>query len=878
MMEKLDDKPPYRQPPRWATWLLERFCAPALLEEMRGDLEELYRERVAALGQKQADHRYVRDVLSLVRPFVLKRKPQVYTSPSFPNAAMFHNYLTVALRNITRHKAFSAINLLGLVLGLTCSLLILLWVQDERRVDDFHANGNHLFQVYEREQYDGRIGASYHTQGLLAQELKRAFPEIRHAVSFEQMAVFGGKTFEAGGKVGKMAGTYTGPDFFSMFSFPLLVGSAQTALTDPGSIAISRKLAEQFFGSPEKAIGKNIRFENKEDLSVTAVFENVPAHSSLQFDFLRSWEDYAKENAWVSGWGSASPYTFVQLRPGADPVKVESKIKDFIYRYKAKENGSLVELGLQAFSDRYLHSTFENGQVSGGRIGYVRLFSLVAAFILLIACINFMNLATARSTQRAKEVGIRKVVGAVRSVLITQFVGEAILLTCCAGVITVALVAVVLPVFNDFTGKQIALPIGQPFFWAAFAGLLLMTGLVAGSYPALFLSSLEPVRVLNNRLRLGPGTTIFRKALVVFQFALSVMLIVGTVVMYRQMEYIQGKNLGYDRENLIYIPIEGALVKKYNLFKEESGKLPGVLSISRMRLSPTDIDHGTSDISWAGKDPNSVVMFTDELVGYDFTKTLGLKLREGRDFSKDFVTDSVNYILNESAVKKIGYRDPIGKPFWWGGQQGTIVGVLQDFHFRSMHDAIGPLVIRLNEKKPYGTILVRTQAGKTREALAGLEKVNKALNPGFPFTYQFSDQEYGKLYRSEQLVNQLSTGFAVLAITISCLGLLGLAMFMAEQRVREIGIRKVLGASVGSLLVLLSRDFLRLVLLAIVVALPLAWYAMQGWLGSFAYKIDLEWWMFAGAGGLAVGIALLTISVQSIKAALTNPVKSLRSE
>jgi putative ABC transport system permease protein len=790
---------------------------------------------------------------------------------------MVKNYFKIAWRNLVRNKAFSTINILGLALGMACSLLIMLWVQDEYSVDGFHTSCKQLYQVYERQYYDGKVEATYHTQGLLAGELKRVIPEVQYASSLEQNSPYP-YTFEAGDKSIKLNGSYAGNDFFKMFSYPLLLGNIETALNTPNGIAISRKMAEEFFGSAEKAIGKPIRYENKENLLVTAVFENVPANSSQQFDFLRNWRDYTQQNPWVSSWGSSSPYTLVQLRKDADPVKVEAKIKDFIQLYMPQTKDSHTELALQPYTEKYLHSTFKNGQVDGGRIEYVRLFSLVAVFVLLIACINFMNLATARSAKRAKEVGIRKVVGAVRSALIGQFIGEALLLTFFSVMIAVALAGILLPAFNNLTEKQLSLPVGQPFFWASLIGLLTLTGLAAGSYPAFFLSSLNPNKVLKGSLKFSYGATFFRKGLVVFQFALSIILIVGMIVIYRQVDYIQTKNGGYDRENLLYIPIEGDLIKSYPLFKEEAGKMPGILSISKMKESPTVIGHHTGDISWPGKDPNLTTSFADATVGYNFVKTMHLKLKEGHDFSKDFGTDSIGYILNEAAVAKIGYQDPVGQPLSWGDHQGKIIGVLEDFHFTSLHEAIEPLVIRLSENQNWGTILVRTEAGKTKRALAGLEKLCKGLNPNYPFTYQFSDQEYAKLYNNEQAVSKLSNYFAFLAIFISCLGLFGLATFTAEQRTKEIGVRKVLGASVPSIVSLLSTSFLKPVVIAMLIAFPVAWYVMNKWLQDFAYKVNIDWWVFALAGLLTICIALLTVSYQSIKAAFSNPVKSLRTE
>jgi len=785
---------------------------------------------------------------------------------------MIRNYFKTAWRNIVRNTAFSTINILGLAMGLTCSLLIMLWVQDERSVDAFHANGKQLFQVYERNYYDGKIDAIYNTQGLLADELKRAIPEVQYASSLEQKAPFP-FMFAAGDKIIKLDGSFAGADFFKMFTYPLLQGNTETALNTPNGIAVSRKMAEAFFGSPEKAIGKSILYENKENLLITAVFENPSANSSQQFDFLRNWRDYAKQNAWLSSWGSASPYTFVQLRKDADAAKAEAKIKDFINRYIPQTKETHTELALQPYPEKYLHSTFKDGQVDGGRIEYVRLFSLVAVFILLIACINFMNLATARSTKRAKEVGIRKVAGASRAVLIRQFIGEALLLTFFSILIAVAAAGILLPTFNNLTGKLLSLPVRQPVFWASLIALLMVTGFVAGSYPALFLSSLNPNKVLKGSLKFSSGATFFRKGLVVFQFALSIILIVGMIVIFRQIDYTQTKNLGYDRENLLYIPIEGDLVKNYALFKEEAGKMQGIMSISKMKESPTVIGHRITDVGWAGKDPGLNTSFADATVGYDFVKTMHLKLKEGHDFSRDFGTDATGYIVNETAVKKIGYQNAIGQPLSWGDQHGKIIGVLKDFHFSSLHEAIEPLIIRFSENQNWGTILVRTQAGKTKQALAALAKVCKELNSKYPFTYQFSDQEYARLYNNEQLVSKLSNYFAFLAIFISCLGLFGLATFTAEQRTKEIGVRKVLGASVPDIVALLSANFLKPVAVAMLIAFPISWYVMNEWLQKFAYKINIDWWMFAFAGLPVIGIALLTVSYQSIKAAFSNPVK-----
>jgi len=789
---------------------------------------------------------------------------------------MIKNYFLVAWRNMVRNKIFSGINILGLALGMTCSLLIMLWVQDERSVDGFHANGKQLYQVYERNYFDGKVNADFPTQGLMAAELKRQIPEVQYSSSLEWNST---NTFEAAHKISKMSGSFAGADFFTMFSYPLLQGTPQTALNTLEGVAISRKMANLFFGSPAAAMGKAIRYENSDNFRVSAVFEDLPANSSQQFDFLRSWIAFEKENDdWINNWGNSDAPTFIQLRQDANLAKVRAEIKDFIYRYQQKSKGFRVELDLVSYPEKYLHSTFKNGKIDGGRIEYIHLFSLVAVIILLIACINFMNLATARSTKRAKEVGVRKVIGAARPVLMAQFMGEAMLLTFFSILIAILLTTLLLPAFNELTGKQLSLPVRQPLFWTAMLGLLLLAGFVSGSYPAIFLSSLNPIRVLKGSLRFSGGATFFRKALVVFQFGLSIIFLVGMIVMYRQMDYIQRANMGFDRDNLVYMPLEGELANKYELFKQEAENIPAIQQVSKIRQPPTALYTHSGEIRWTGKAPDLVTSFVISDVGYDFVKTMKLKLAQGRDFSRDFPTDSAGFIVNEMAVKKMGYTDPIGKPVWWGRYQGKIIGVLQDFHFASLHQAIEPLIIHMNEDRHSGTLLVRLKAGRDKEGLAGLEKLCKELNPAFPFTYQFSDAEYNKAYRSEQLVSKLANYFSFLAIFISCLGLLGLAIFTAGQRTREIGVRKVLGASVPGIVSLLSKDFLGLVLIAIVIASPIAWYTMYSWLQGFAYRTPVSWWIFAAAGVSAILIAFLTVSFQAIKAAMANPVTSLRSE
>ncbi|MES1159980.1 MAG: ABC transporter permease, partial [Bacteroidota bacterium] len=605
---------------------------------------------------------------------------------------MIKNFFKVAIRNLWKHKGYSFLNIFGLAMGMTCSLLILLWINDERSKNSFHVNADRLYSVYERQYYDGKIESGYYTPGVLPPEMKKVLPEIEMATSFGWRNK---NTFQVGDKILKEEGSNAGADFFKMFSYPLLQGNAATALSTPVSIAISRKMAGHFFGSPQAAMNQTIRCDNQRDFTVTAVFEDVKENSSLQFDYIINWDAFLDENKWAKEWGNNGPSTYLLLRKDANPALVTRKITKFLDNYnKDQGKGFRIELGMQLYKNVYLHSNFKNGQIEGGRIEYVRLFSLVAIFILLIACINFMNLTTARSVKRAKEIGIRKVVGAVRPALIRQFLSEAILLSFFSVILALGLVILLLPAFNHLTGKHISFPYGSSFFWLSLALLTLVTGAVSGSYPALFLSSFQPIRVLKGTMKFSSGAAWFRKGLVVFQFVLSIVLIIGTIVVSGQVDYVQKINLGYERDNLVYIPLEGELTKKYQLLKERALQLPGIAEVSRITQTPTDLENGTGGIEWDGKDPNTKPMFTNASAGYDLVKTLQLKLVEGRDFSKDYPTDSVGYLLNEEGLKKTGYKDPIGKPLTMWKKKGKIIGIIKNFHFNSLHEPIRPLIIK----------------------------------------------------------------------------------------------------------------------------------------------------------------------------------------
>ncbi|HVS98072.1 MAG TPA: ABC transporter permease [Puia sp.] len=813
---------------------------------------------------------------------------------------MFRNFFKVAFRNLWKQKGYSFLNIFGLALGMACSLLILLWVRDEQNMDGYHANGDRIFNIYERQYYDGKVSAGFYTPGLLPAQMKNDLPEVEMSSGFTWLNDY---TFQVGDKILKEKGRFAGADFFRMFSIPLLQGRASTALATPADIAISRKMAEEFFGSPAAALGQPIRFENRKQFRIAAVFENLPGNTSTPFEYLINWTAFLDENTWAKEWGNNGPQTCVLLRKDADPAAFGKKITHYLDTYNKEQSKSFrIQLGIQRYPDSYLHSSFDdNGNIHGGRIEYVRLFTVVAIFILLIACINFMNLTTARSVKRAKEIGIRKVVGAVRPALIRQFIGEAVLISCLSVVLALGMVLLLLPGFDRMTEKSISFPFTDGMFWLSLAALTLITGIVSGSYPALFLSAFQPIRVLKGAegirwtrtrrggagqsgrtiLRFSPGAAGLRKGLVVFQFVLSIALIIGTIVVSGQVNYIQSVNLGFDRDNLVYLPLEGEMPGKYKTFKTQALQLAGVTAVSRVSQVPSDIENGTGGVDWDGKDPNNMIMFTNVAVGYDFITTMKLQLTQGREYSAAYGTDTAGYMLNEEALRRIGYKDPVGRRLTFWGKKGTIIGIVKDFHFNSLHETMKPLVIRYGEDgkdNGYGNIVVRIKGGQMRQTLSQLEALSRQLNPKFPFTYRFADDEYRNLYKSETLVHRLSNCFAGLAICICCLGLLGLAMFTAEQRTKEFGIRKVLGAKAGTLFSLLSRDFLLLVGIAFALATPLAWWAMRLWLQNFAYHVGLDWWVFVLAGVMALLIALLTVSFQAFRVAVANPVRSLRTE
>jgi putative ABC transport system permease protein len=862
----------YQGPPKLFRAFFRWYCKPSVLQHIEGDLLEVYYATVKTSGRARANLKFILHVIQLFRPSIIRSFP--ITTNLHPTG-MYKNYIITAWRNLIRNKTFSTINIAGLSLGLTCSILIGLWVNDELNIDAFHEDIDRIYVVTSVEYSGTEVNGSHDTPGLLGEELPKVFPEVEFASSFAWTQY---NTFAVGDKKMKLPGNFAGADFFKIFSYPLLAGSKDNLLKTPESIVISRKMATSFFGSPEEAMNKSIKFETYKDLKITGVFEDLGDNSSDKFEYILSWTFMLEREHWMKDWGNSGPTTFLKLHQHASAEELGAKLKNLLKNYDDEYSPmDRLELGLQPFSESYLYSNFKNGQISGGRIEYVNLFKAVAIFILAIACINFMNLSTARAVKRAREIGVRKAIGAVRSTVAAQFTIEAFLFTAIAVCVALALLTLLLPSFNILTGKNITAPFQNGSFWMGIGVLTLLTGALAGSYPSLVLSSFKPASVLKTGTKLNSSSGIFRKGLVVFQFVLSMIFIVGMIVVSGQVDFIQNGNIGYQKNNLIYMPITGEVASKFEVFKDEALRQKGILKISKSGFRPFAIGNTTGSVEWAGKDGSSRPTFTQTDIGYDFLETMGAELVAGRDFSSDF-KDSANFIINETALRTIGYKDPIGMPLQFWDIKGTIVGVVKDFHFNSLHVPITPLVLRAAKAKSWGWVLVRTDPQATAKAIAALETLHNKYSPEVPFAYQFADEEYGELYKSEQVVKQLSRYFAGLAIFISCMGLLGLITFTSEQRRKEVSIRKVLGANVSQIVTLLSQEFMRLVFAATLISFPIAYYVSNQWLEGFEYHVAIQWWMFAAAASGAVLMALATVIVQAIKAALTNPVDNLKTE
>ena len=787
---------------------------------------------------------------------------------------MLRNYFKIAFRNIVRHKAFATINIAGLAIGMACSIFILLWVQNELSYDKFHKNGDHIYRLSAGDERNS---------GPMVPELKAKIPAIKNFVRllFVQptttVFAIGKKRFE------ETAVFYADSTLLQVFSFPLINGNAETALTRPDAVLITEDMAKKYFGN-EDAVGKILKRDNKDNVVVTGVLKNIPANSHLQFDFIMPMSAIAQSDWRLRDniWASYDFYDYIQLDENfkATPVALAglSRQVNKIVGEHVKENPP--NITLQALADIHLRSDYHSDLPGQGNIQYVNTLFVVALFILAVACINFMNLATARSARRAKEVGLRKVVGAGRMQLIGQFLGESLFISFIALLIAVVIVSLLLPVFSNLAGKELSIHLLDGKLMALLLGIALFTGLISGSYPALFLSGFKPVKVLKGDMKRMGGNLYFRNGLVVVQFVVSIALLAGTAVVYKQLNYIRNRDIGFNKSNLLYMPMTGEMGDKQRALKAELKTNPLTTNFTTISDPISNLSSDTYGVEWEGSTlADKKIWFSKTWVNDGFFDVLQMKMASGRALSTTEFADSGNYVINEKAAKIMGMTPTtaVGKSLTFQGDKGIIVGVVKDFNYKPAQTAIEPMILAFN-KWNGGIVLVRTQPEKTEATIQALEKISKQLNPAFPFSYGFVDQDINNLYKVEQQMGSLFNVFAMIAIFISCMGLYGLSAFMAEQRTREIGVRKVLGASVFNVVYLLSTGFTKLILIAIVIAIPIAWFAINKWLSSFAYRVNVGWAVFLIASLGALAIAWITVSYESVKAAIVNPIKSLRTE
>ncbi|MGN6193393.1 MAG: ABC transporter permease [Ginsengibacter sp.] len=788
---------------------------------------------------------------------------------------MFQNHLKIAWRSLIKDRQFTFLNLLGLSVGLACTLMIYLWVHDEMSVDKFFARDNQIYQLMEKRKTGGATAISDESSGMLGEVLATRMSQIEYAAAVAPPEWFQKFTLTNGDKNIKASGQYAGKDYFNIFSFTLLDGKKDNVLADKNSIVISDELARKLFGTTQNLVGKPIRFQHDHNFFISGVFEKPSSHSSQQFDFVLSFEYMKDIYPWVKTWTNTGPHNFVLLRKGTNINTFNKQIAGIV----TENSGDTTRTAFATkFADTYLLNTFSHGSRTGGKMEYVRLFSLIAIFILLIACINFMNLSTAKASRRLKEIGIKKVMGARRGQLIFQFLTESILLSIFAMIFAIVIVSVLLPQFNQLTGKEIRLTYHSDLIFKLLI-IILITGLASGSYPAIYLSGFKPISILKGKFRASFADVFSRKSLIVFQFALSSLLIVAVLVVYQQIHFIQKTNPGYNKDNVIRFNSEGRIQNSEDAFVAALKKIPGVINSSYTAHNMIGRNYGDYGLSWEGKDPDEADYFEGFGVGYDFIETMDMQMAGGRSFSRSFGNDDSTIILNEAAVKLMHLKNPVGKTVKYFDQNRQIIGVVKDFHFESLHEPVKPcFIIHENPGNVWDKIMVRIKAADQARTIAAITHLYESYNPGFPFDYNFLDESYQKQYLAETRVGILSKYFAGLAILISCLGLFGLAAFTAQKRQKEIGIRKVVGASVKDITLMLSKEFFRLTLIAVLIAFPLAWWAMNHWLQSFAYRIKISPVVFVIAGFSVMLITFLTIGFQAIKAAIANPVKSLRTE
>lgn len=791
---------------------------------------------------------------------------------------MLRNYIKIAWRNLVKNKAYSAINILGLAVGMAIAMLIGLWIYDELSYNKFHRNYDRITRIYINQTFNGTTGASRAVSLPSIAEIKAKYGSNFRYVSLGSWNF--GHLLVNGDKKINQEGMFVEPAFPEMLTLNMVKGSYATALKEPGSIVLAESVAKTLFGDADP-MNKIIRIDSKRDVKVTGVFADLPFNSEFyEVKLYMPWSAYLADQPWVKEsqqqWGNHSFQGFAQLADRVDIDRVSASIQNVEKPHSSP--GENPAYFLHPMAKWHLYSDFKEGKNVGGGIQFVWLFGIIGVFVLLLACINFMNLSTARSEKRAKEVGIRKAVGSLRQQLIAQFLSESLLVVCFALVLALLMVVIALPAFNDLAGKQASIPYQSPVFWLMILSFCLLTGLVSGSYPALYLSSFDPLNVLKGTFRVGRWAALPRKVLVVIQFTVSITLIIGTIIVFRQIQHAKNRPIGYDRSGLLQLSVSTALTGKYDPLRDELLKSGAVSEVSQSSSPTTGVWSNQIGFDWEGKDPKSLPLFGVVACTHEFGKTIGWKILEGRDFSRDYSTDTSAFILNEAAVKLTGLKNIVGKTIRYNEKPMQVVGVIKDMVMESPYEPIKPTIFLV--KFDWANIInVKLKAGvPVKDALTKVEAVFKKYDPDSPFDFKFTDEQYDAKFRAEERIGKLARIFAILAIFISCLGLFGLASFMAEQRMKEIGVRKVMGASVASLWGLLSKDFVRLVIISFLISAPIAWYFLNDWLQQYEYRTGISWWIFAFSGIGATIITLLTVSYQAIRAALMNPVKSLRTE
>jgi putative ABC transport system permease protein len=855
------------KPPKFLAWILHHILPDYADESNIGDFEEEYSQTAADRGKLYANFWILLNIGKSIPPFVAD-------SIRF-RLVMMKNYATITWRNTRRHKTYSFINIAGLAVGLACCLLITLWILDEQSYDRFHENRDRLYRVVVNMPSSGGMRKVVATPPPLGQALKNDIPEIEETA---RLSYWGSVPIRSEDKsFNETNMIVVDPSFFDLFTFPFIKGEGAASLNAPDSALISERRAESFFGN-EDPIGKVIHVDNRFDYIIRGVFRDIPYNTHIgQFDFVLPWAHLDHMDWYESdSWGAFSYRTYVLLDEKASIQNVNQKITTLIQRYSP---GSKNEILLEKISDIHLRSHY---RLSTGlrSIVYVYIFSVVALFILLIACVNFMNLTTARSFSRAKEIGMRKTLGALRRHVIFQFFGESIFMTAYAVALALALIWLVLPEFNKFTGKQIS--VHSLLNWQAFIGLVgitLFTGCVAGSYPALYLSSFRPVQVLRNVLQTGKKKSGFRRVLVILQFTISIILITGTLVVYAQLDYIRNRNIGWDREHLIGVPLSQEMRKSYEILKAELLKHPRVLNVTAAYSEPTNFESSSSGVNWDGKDPEEIVHVTVNLVDFDFLDTLDIEMTEGRSFSKEYSTDATQaFLINETLARVMRNDSPVGAKLSFIGREGQVIGVMKDFNFHSLRSDIGPLAIGIGSDDYWNHVLIKIHKDDISSTIEDLNGIWRRIFPHDPFDFHFMEEQLERQYRSELHMGKLIHVFAGLAVFIACLGLIGLTSFSVEQRRKEISIRKVLGAAPGNVMWILGRELVIWVLVANVIAWPIAYFVMSGWLRNFAYRIGVGPEFFIFSSLLALAVAILAVAFQSLKAAISNPANSLRFE